>query len=188
MSPSFSSVAWVSSRAPVWGASAAGRNGRAVAVVSSRAPVWGASLRTERLCDHRKVSSRAPVWGASAVRSGRVACAIPFQVVPPCGGHPSLWSAGSRTSSQFQVVPPCGGHRADGDGLPVVVVVSSRAPVWGASVGDHGRHRQQRVSSRAPVWGASLEPVFSRRFIRVSSRAPVWGASILIISTSLSRI
>ena len=79
---------WVSSRAPVWGASpAAGsffpghqrfkscpRMGGIVeamiqkleTVVSSRAPVWGASEVSGLVIQNiQKVSSRAPVWGAS---------------------------------------------------------------------------------------------------------------------------
>ena len=34
------------------------------------------------------------------------------------------------------------------------------------------------VSSRAPVWGASLNLEFFCQPLKVSSRAPVWGASL----------
>ena len=61
-------VKYVSSRAPVWGASWSPKKGDTIALeVSSRAPVWGAS--TDQLYDYveQNVSSRAPVWGASEV-------------------------------------------------------------------------------------------------------------------------
>ena len=32
-----------------------------------------------------------------------------FQVVPPCGGHPTR-ACNVSSSKAFQVVPPCGGH------------------------------------------------------------------------------
>ena len=78
-------------------------------------------------------------------------------------------------------------------------VVSSRAPVWGASpisfpgwlillfqvVPPCGGHPGRvslwndivKVSSRAPVWGASQRHSKFALSSRVSSRAPVWGAS-----------
>ena len=80
---------YVSSRAPVWGASVNGWLDRAPDDVSSRAPVWGASLF---VCNHG--------WGSFL-----------FQVVPPCGGH--RMSVGCPPDvRRFQVVPPCGGHQA----------------------------------------------------------------------------
>ena len=75
--------------------------------------------------------------------------------MPPCGGHP-FWAKGWPGRRPFQVVPPCGGH-PDGfdekkNGLPV----SSRAPVWGASLPKSSSvFGGGTVSSRAPVWGAS---------------------------------
>ena len=100
-----------------------------------------------------QVSSRAPVWGASPApmipRKSLV-----FQVVPPCGGHPSCACA-SRASLMFQVVPPCGGHRQRerlGNGGNMFQVVppcgghlGGRCCFWPVCI----------VSSRAPVWGAS---------------------------------
>ena len=55
--------------------------------VSSRAPVWGASGSEWYNFKFDCVSSRAPVWGASRFLPD---CMIStwFQVVPPCGGHP----------------------------------------------------------------------------------------------------
>ena len=145
-----------------------------------------------------------------------------FQVVPPCGGHrfPLVYFC---QLIMFQVVPPCGGHpgrllvervmgvgfkscpRVGGIGLEerglCLRLVSSRAPVWGASQGHRSlrgsRHRFKScprvggiyrvatgqtlhldVSSRAPVWGASRRIIDNETSYVVSSRAPVWGASL----------
>ena len=79
----------------------------------------------------------------------------------------------------FQVVPPCGGHPSAFAPVYYCVGVSSRAPVWGASPRSFVRHLAFLVSSRAPVWGASVSN--GRKiaaFDEVSSRAPVWGASL----------
>ena len=123
--------------------------------VSSRAPVWGASGSEWYNFKFDCVSSRAPVWGASRFLPD---CMIStwFQVVPPCGGHPQrlqeleaaglvssrapVWGA-SRTSSRR--------YRSPG--------VSSRAPVWGASGKLQASAVGPAVSSRAPVWGASCQ-------------------------------
>ena len=101
--------------------------------------------------DH--VSSRAPVWGASG-RRAPTGAHHGFQVVPPCGGHHRALER-SIIPSQFQVVPPCGGHQIlIGKPMPLKMV-SSRAPVWGASIFAVFREDNMYVSSRAPVWGAS---------------------------------
>ena len=42
-----------------------------------------------------------------------------------------------------------------GRDVKVLLKVSSRAPVWGASDVDEQRDAMLVVSSRAPVWGAS---------------------------------
>ena len=57
--------------------------------VSSRAPVWGASSQHVVCSAEGTVSSRAPVWGASS-KCRIWHRAYRFQVVPPCGGHPLL--------------------------------------------------------------------------------------------------
>ena len=56
-----------------------------------------------------EVSSRAPVWGASWKNNWTPCKKVRFQVVPPCGGHPTMGCV-STTTRKFQVVPPCGGH------------------------------------------------------------------------------
>ena len=54
--------------------------------VSSRAPVWGASLAAHQVGLVSQFQVVPPCGGHLArVRPG--ACTYPFQVVPPCGGH-----------------------------------------------------------------------------------------------------
>ena len=143
------------------------------------------------------VSSRAPVWGASRIRRHITIDQSKFQVVPPCGGH--RWHYGyPDAGKRFKSCPRVGGIRSRAKaGTPEVV--SSRAPVWGASPTNYKNKSKscfkscprvggieganwlgeiEHVSSRAPVWGASLRIIFFPVFAKkVSSRAPVWGAS-----------
>ena len=124
----------------------------------------------------KEVSSRAPVWGASPTKA-RNSSIKEFQVVPPCGGHHGRWGhrplgrsgfkscprvggiedtlSPANTIRKFQVVPPCGGHPKAAAAGAVKSIVSSRAPVWGASDLSVQRVILPSVSSRAPVWGAS---------------------------------
>ena len=77
-----------------------------------------------------------------------------FQVVPPCGGHPG-GGAWSPTPPGFKSCPRVGGIT---EALFICwqMLVSSRAPVWGASREGGGLELLSGVSSRAPVWGASV--------------------------------
>ena len=132
-----------------------------------------------------------------------------FQVVPPCGGHPrrphqsqNAWGfkscprVGGITSRarapssywKFQVVPPCGGHLPQVGDVLRDVLVSSRAPVWGASPGDDTDEPASTVSSRAPVWGASWWCRVPEKQKHVSSRAPVWGASLIPYIESVTNL
>ena len=169
----------------------------AINSVSSRAPVWGASRPLIRLfatdwfqvvppcgghrnsADQRassgSVSSRAPVWGASIEPKRARARPPGFKSCPRVGGIARRLSTAA-AYSQFQVVPPCGGHPGPLAVLPGLLV-SSRAPVWGASGPAAIPRGMSEVSSRAPVWGASEVFIFRRLPQWVSSRAPVWGAS-----------
>ena len=167
----------VSSRAPVWGASDKCLQRLIIQSVSSRAPVWGASAEICNQFRQTNVSSRAPVWGASYPGVEYVAQYVPFQVVPPCGGHPGR-CRGPTARTSFKSCPRVGGIEGCG-GHGVQPVVSSRAPVWGASRADVGLEGPALVSSRAPVWGASLRRGRRRLACPVSSRAPVWGASTI---------
>ena len=138
--------------------------------------MWGHRLQVPALVRAPTVSSRAPVWGASASQA-RFVASQEFQVVPPRGGHPSKAGiscagrgfkscprvGGISTSpsfflgaSGFQVVPPCGGHLLVCSQHSRDSIVSSRAPVWGASVATDPNWEIREVSSRAPVWGASF--------------------------------
>ena len=102
-----------------------------------------------------------------------------FQVVPPCGGHLRAASPGLCTHPEFQVVPPCGGHHAQHVGVWEVLQVSSRAPVWGASVCHSGANAARSEFQVVPPCGghrgsAGVTTINGL----VSSRAPVWGASL----------
>ena len=130
-----------------------------------------------------RVSSRAPVWGASRLinrsRRGRR-----FQVVPPCGGHPSAPRAAGTTRT-FQVVPPCGGHRSS------LCWRAAQSPFQ--VVPPCGGHRK-RNGIKKLVWSFQVVPpcgghpdVVERvvEGYKVSSRAPVWGASGVMTGSRL---
>ena len=122
--------------------------------VSSRAPVWGASLNS--------ASPSMPIFGfKSCPRVGGIGGICPasvargrFKSCPRVGGIATAVSVGLIRKA-FQVVPPCGGHPFRVLFSSFTSLVSSRAPVWGASQSDCGNGRLPDVSSRAPVWGAS---------------------------------
>ena len=145
----------VSSRAPVWGASAVesgssvrekfqvvppcgghprSRSASGSRAVSSRAPVWGASAEIHRWGWVQNVSSRAPVWGASNPSAERMAIET-FQVVPPCGGHHLFVGSAVRLSA-----------------------VSSRAPVWGASLTSAPGRSGRRLFQVVPPCGGHHPP------------------------------
>ena len=54
--------------------------------VSSRAPVWGASAVSVMFGIVEEVSSRAPVWGASIGKGGYTKCQKSFKSCPRVGG------------------------------------------------------------------------------------------------------
>ena len=120
-----------------------------------------------------------------------------FQVVPPCGGHRSLSviMAGApscfkscprvggigcpldvrRTYAGFKSCPRVGGIRQSSF-TSIRLIVSSRAPVWGAS----RSLRKQDVLvcfKSCPRVGGIRTVSRIVVSVRVSSRAPVWGAS-----------
>ena len=122
----------VSSRAPVWGASRGVGMRLRKRKVSSRAPVWGASCEEYTEAAGFNVSSRAPVWGASHPRRRSELRTLRFKSCPRVGGIPC--AAGRKPpQARFQVVPPCGGHPVAVISTSSSTLVSSRAPVWGAS-------------------------------------------------------
>ena len=122
-----------------------------------------------------EVSSRAPVWGASIICDGSIRSGK-FQVVPPCGGHLAS-GATSYTQAGFKSCPRVGGIVGKGRGPCLPHVCFKSCPRVGGipiSIEVDGR---VIVSSRAPVWGASGVPRAAVAVDNVSSRAPVWGAS-----------
>ena len=50
-------------------------------------PRVGGIVEPAEILTDQSVSSRAPVWGASRIAFATGASMMPFQVVPPCGGH-----------------------------------------------------------------------------------------------------
>ena len=110
-----------------------GRSWNALTIwsVSSRAPVWGASGRGVLERDVADVSSRAPVWGASNPKYFNASSKL-FQVVPPCGGH-QLSVRSFMFLLSFKSCPRVGGIRSN-PMKKIALKVSSRAPVWGASL------------------------------------------------------
>ena len=85
-----------------------GFNGAGV-FVSSRAPVWGASWNRRLPPRPRKGFKSCPRVGGIFRVNISVTPIIRFQVVPPCGGHQSM-SEPWTPEELFQVVPPQGGH------------------------------------------------------------------------------
>ena len=94
-------------------------------------PRVGGIMRQSEILGLKWVSSRAPVWGASCTL---VCSPLPggFQVVPPCGGHLKL-AIEKMANSRFKSCPRVGGIALSPGGFHILRLVSSRAPVWGAS-------------------------------------------------------
>ena len=185
----------VSSRAPVWGASAVesgssvrekfqvvppcgghprSRSASGSRAVSSRAPVWGASSAMDRINMILQVSSRAPVWGASLF-SAQLMPLNGFQVVPPCGGHPPP-PPPRRSGSSFKSCPRVGGIRSCQRSQWYQRCFKSCPRVGGIFELDSDFWGSNGFKSCPRVGGIHLPPP-PFGFIKVSSRAPVWGAS-----------
>ena len=168
---------YVSSRAPVWGASSGLRRcrrwryrfqvvppcgGHRVVVLDFAKPIrfqvvppcGGHPEHCGGLVRQHCVSSRAPVWGASASHLGVSSTSTRFQVVPPCGGHLGMSQELGR-AEKFQVVPPCGGHLVSVFAGLHAKCFKSCPRVGGIFKLPLKRHGGGQVSSRAPVWGAS---------------------------------
>ena len=166
----------VSSRAPVWGASKKPFLSRPIGVSFKSCPRVGgisASISKSSLlhgfkscprvggisvyrgpAGHRQVSSRAPVWGASDLHLHLLILVGSFKSCPRVGGI-LVAVDDVKVVHSFKSCPRVGGIQ----GKPVIcmtMIVSSRAPVWGASYFNRNYVAPRTVSSRAPVWGASL--------------------------------
>ena len=101
-----------------------------------------------------QVSSRAPVWGASSGSSPRLGGALSFKSCPRVGGIATTIGT-LRPHERFKSCPRVGGIET-GSIITRLWMVSSRAPVWGASYELSVQFPPSPVSSRAPVWGASI--------------------------------
>ena len=125
----------------------------------------------------RGVSSRAPVWGASEI-GNRKNGKLPFQVVPPCGGHRAESGRFPHFASCFKSCPRVGGINSLIFNFITSYSFKSCPRVGGIAPGGPVCGRWRTVSSRAPVWGASNFVSRIEAANEVSSRAPVWGASL----------
>ena len=105
---------------------------RHIILVSSRAPVWGASTEdTNHALRQSRFKSCPRVGGIYGGEKGP-GFGYCFKSCPRVGGILPL-SQLPQAPKEFQVVPPCGGHLKTPLSLAEVQIVSSRAPVWGAS-------------------------------------------------------
>ena len=149
----------VSSRAPVWGASLRGAALDCAAEVSSRAPVWGASsvVVADEWAD--PVSSRAPVWGASASIGSTLTNVLCFKSCPRVGGIICMIGRWRGGASSFKSCPRVGGIGKRIGGCIGYGSFKSCPRVGGILDSCSGRSRMTAVSSRAPVWGASVATI-----------------------------
>ena len=95
-----------------------------------------------------------PPCGGHPPVIGAVLAVRLFQVVPPCGGHRGVSCKKEILLSKFQVVPPCGGHQLRDSNRPKMPSFKS-CPRVGGILGGDCMSVSLIVSSRAPVWGAS---------------------------------
>ena len=145
----------VSSRAPVWGASADHLLKKAIRRSFKSCPrvggIDGASAPPKPLFCFKS----CPRVGGISTRSTTVGGVMQFQVVPPCGGHLGQWKVVGDMPMRFKSCPRVGGIMSKTN-YRRPIRVSSRAPVWGASYRRNSSGYDYQVSSRAPVWGASI--------------------------------
>ena len=94
------------------------------------------------------------MWGASDLHLHLLILVGSFKSCPRVGGI-LVAVDDVKVVHSFKSCPRVGGIQ----GKPVIcmtMIVSSRAPVWGASYFNRNYVAPRTVSSRAPVWGASL--------------------------------
>ena len=122
----------VSSRAPVWGASATKKAGEIFQIVFQVVPPCGGHPAPVAIARSSICFKSCPRVGGISGLALRYLSARSFKSCPRVGGIRGMITV-SPAMAMFQVVPPCGGHPSE------LVVncgpfeVSSRAPVWGAS-------------------------------------------------------
>ena len=100
-----------------------------------------------------------PPCGGHPIRITMLINSTAFQVVPPCGGH-HLRNRKLILVKRFQVVPPCGGHLVDGTPANGCIKSFKSCPrVGGIFLNVAFCFLDWSVSSRAPVWGASVSGI-----------------------------
>ena len=114
--------------------------------------VGGIAARSLAVKAFRSFKSCPRVGGIRSARQDRRADGS-FKSCPRVGG---IWpsAASSPTATSFKSCPRVGG-------------IQRKSPYFKGFL----------VSSRAPVWGASFAGIAVKLLLAVSSRAPVWGAS-----------
>ena len=120
------------------------------------------------------VSIRAPAWGATFCHVFQVAICV-FQFALPRGER-LMCLATLAGLPGFNSRSRVGSDAA----LQVFIqqlIVSIRAPAWGATGNSHHPAQPRPVSIRAPAWGATHPFVLFCSTHSVSIRAPAWGAT-----------
>ena len=116
-------------------------------------PPCGGHLAPALLCGHAAVSSRAPVWGASAAEHFARDSDGRFKSCPRVGGIPRRQRNG-RLLPSFKSCPRVGGIVNEGAENQRDPGFKSCPRVGGICIPNEGT-AYLLVSSRAPVWGAS---------------------------------
>ena len=120
-----------------------------------------------------QVSSRAPVWGASDGQSAKAAAMAGFKSCPRVGGILATAPV-CHNGVSFKSCPRVGGIWPRMS-CPCQELVSSRAPVWGASLQAGPQNQVILVSSRAPVWGASCSAIVNTPLLLLFQVVPPCG-------------
>ena len=144
--------------------------------VSTHAPLWGATALRLPVVGQLVVSTHAPLWGATCGRSSASLGRAKFQPTRPYGARPSSSQTRSRCAL-FQPTRPYGARRRSRFLGQNPYLVSTHAPLWGATNWHWAKGSSLRVSTHAPLWGATdvRHPELARRL--VSTHAPLWGAT-----------
>ena len=123
----------VSTHAPAWGATCLLVYKPLAVVVSTHAPAWGATHCQNCSTWAGGVSTHAPAWGATTLLHWQDVL-FKFQPTRPHGARRHILSRKMGVYSSFN---PRARMGRDGIGVVVgtVVVVSTHAPAWGATMG-----------------------------------------------------
>ena len=116
------------------------------------------------------------MWGASGRRRHSRRRLRSFKSCPRVGGIQKLKHQ-TQNQQGFKSCPRVGGIPLHSLHHQASFQVSSRAPVWGASLFRQILVCQHKSFKSCPRVGGILRQLFKISHRQVSSRAPVWGAS-----------